>query len=98
MALKLKWKIDPKPTGRFRSFERRWWPSCEYENGEHAAHLYCESDYSMRVVKDQTHSRIVIRVAKWEPRDNGEVWTFKWMRLRTEAFTLKEAKDRAWFC
>lgn len=26
--MKLKWYVDPEPTGRYRSFQRRGWPTC----------------------------------------------------------------------
>lgn len=26
--MKLKWYVDPEPTGQYRSFQRRGWPTC----------------------------------------------------------------------
>lgn len=38
--MKLKWKIGEKPTGRYRSFQQRSWPSADYEDGTYAGCLF----------------------------------------------------------
>ncbi len=30
MKIKLKWKVDPIPTGQWSSFQKRAWPSAEH--------------------------------------------------------------------
>jgi hypothetical protein len=37
--MKHTWKVSDNPTGRYRSFERRGWPTAEYENGDNAARI-----------------------------------------------------------
>lgn len=39
--VKLKWRVQEKPTGRYRSFHKRGWPTCSYvdDNMSHAGHI-----------------------------------------------------------
>lgn len=36
---KLKWRVDPAPTGPYRSFSKRAWPSADYPNGATAGYI-----------------------------------------------------------
>lgn len=47
--MKLKWKVGEKPTGRYRSFQNRAWPSAEYSTGDHAGHIGSVGDRSYHV-------------------------------------------------
>lgn len=38
---KLKWKVDPAPTGRYASFSSRSWPSAHDKDGNTAAMISC---------------------------------------------------------
>ncbi len=88
---KLVWRVDPKPVGRYRSFEKRGWPTCYYghADGPIAAKLYCADAYEPRDVRTGNHANIVIYVAHWG------VVPFKWFVLKRRAPTLDEAKSIA---
>lgn len=88
-ALRLVWSVAPAPTGRYRSFERRGWPSAEYSDGNMAATLYCDNDYAPLDVKTGNHSEITIRVA-----DHSQT-PWQWRTLKARGRTLKEAKEYA---
>lgn len=92
--LKLVWKVSGKPTGRYRGFEQRSWPTADYAGIERpAVMLLCKSEYVPRLVKDGDHDPISVCIADYgNPEDHG---SFKWHRLIAKAFTLKEAKELA---
>ncbi len=84
----LKWTVSPVPTGRYRSFEHRSWPTADYsDTGETAVALYSDRDYSSR---DKETAQITICVADWR-QDRG----FTWRTLKTRATGLTEAKRLA---
>lgn len=91
MTTKLYWKVAPKPRGRYRSFQRRGWPTAYYSGGdEPAAFLTCEDDYSPARVRTGQHSLITITVLHHNVPD---VVTWKRYNLRHRAATLEEAKS-----
>ena len=87
--LKLKWKIADKPTGRYAGFEKRGWPSAEFEDGRTAVQITCKSDYCIKSAKSGNHDELSVRVADYS------VTPWKW-RLMTQTFaTLESAKAGA---
>jgi hypothetical protein len=84
---KLKWRVADRPTGRYRSFERRGWPNADYENGKPAAMLRCQDEYVPKCVKDGDHGLIEIYVAD----HSGEQW--RWRKAINRAVTLDYAKS-----
>jgi len=94
--MKIKWKVDPVPTGRFRSFSTRAWPDAEYENGDTAAHIICEKEYVPADVRSGNYPPLTLRVAKWYTKEErGDRAAFEWMRFKRKFTTLKEAKQFA---
>lgn len=96
--MKLKWRVQPAPTGRYRAFESRGWPMASYAHDDYfaAASLDCDDDYEPRKVKTGDHKAITIRVAKWYTHEErGTRAAFEWYRLNKKAETLKEAKELA---
>jgi hypothetical protein len=91
---KLKWKVMDAPTGRYRSFERRGWPSASFGDDEAAFHLTCEDDYRPADVKTGNHKEINIRVADRSEQIPGSA-SFTWKKLKKCAKTLDEAKHVA---
>lgn len=84
--VKLIWRVAPAPTGRYRSFEHRAWPSASYAGGQPAASLYCSDDYRPASARAGTHMSITICLNKH--------WAGSWtvFTLRRRAATLDEAK------
>ena len=59
MAKRIIWKVDLPPTGKYRSFGRRAWPSAHYRNEQEtpAVMITCKTDYSPQKAKEKTMSR-----------------------------------------
>ena len=89
--MKIKWEASPVPTGKYRGFSTRVWPSASFENGAYAATLSCADEYVPAKVKSGDHSEIIIRVALHgvNPPESG----LKTATLKRRAATLKEAKQ-----
>jgi hypothetical protein len=67
MTLKLTWKVADAPTGRYRAFDRRAWPTAWYgkpgvEGVRPAAFLSCTDAYSPARVREGAHAEIKISV------------------------------------
>ena len=89
--MKIKWTVQPAPTGQYKSFFKRGWPIAEFENGDLAAVLSCEDGYVPPKVKTGEHAPINITVVLWanatkeKPQPRGT--------LKARAASLKEAKE-----
>lgn len=95
--MKLKWKVDPLPTGKFRSFQTRGWPSAVHAGTEHmAARIDCDDAYKPAKVKTGEHRPLRVRITEWfDPAERGTRAAFEWRTLAGEFATLKEAKAAA---
>lgn len=92
MTVKLKWTVGEAPTGTFRSFHKRMWPSaCEKHTGKMAVQLYCVDSYEPRNVREGKHGPIQIQVADHRNKTAG----WEWRRLKERPATLAEAKALA---
>ena len=93
--MKLKWQVAPKPTGAFRSFERRGWPSATW-NGYAAVQLTCDEEYVPSIARLCKHLEITIMVAQHNIREKEpEGPAFRWRTLKKRASSLDEAKEMA---
>jgi hypothetical protein len=84
--MKYKWKVSSVPTGRYRSFEKRCWPSAEYADGSFAAEIYCEDSYEPWRVKCGEHKPLELLVRDF----SSQQW--KKVRAVNRYATLPEAK------
>lgn len=86
--MKYKWKVEPIPTGRYRSFERRGFPDAEYndERGSPAASIDSSEDYEYDP-KIKIYKELILRVA------DHSVTPWKWRKLVKRFKTIQEAKD-----
>ena len=92
--VKLHWQVAPSPTGRYRSFDKRGWPTAYYgKGGKPAAFIYCEDSYNPAEVREGSHGELTVNIAHHQhPRaENG--WEV--VRLARRAKTLDEAKALA---
>lgn len=82
------WRVGEKPTGPYRSFQNRFWPSAQYR-GHPIAALYCEIEpsYSPRVA--EAHE-LIVRVADWR-KSPWECW--EWRTLKARPVGVKAAKE-----
>jgi hypothetical protein len=89
--VKLKWRVQPAPTGRYRSFEHRGWPSAEYPSEKTAARITCLDEYYPANVRSGSHAQLTVWIADWSAGADGS--GFAWRTLKEKAKTLDEAKD-----
>lgn len=86
-----KWKVDPEPTGPYRSFNKRGWPTAETLDGESIAHIRCKDEYRPANLPTANHAplHVYIRCKNVNPEKNG-AWS--WRKLKGEFKTLVDAK------
>ena len=92
----LTWKVEPAPTGLYKSFEKRGWPSAFFKNSGRAAAII-SADCPYVSSKQLPTSPLKVRIAFYhspEERILGKgAWT--WRTLKAEFSTLDEAKAAA---
>ena len=86
---KIKWKVDPAPTGKYSSFSKRGWPIANYvdANESSCAAIYCEDDYNIRDAASGKHKPLELRLA-----DHSKT-PWRWVKVTKTFATLQEAKD-----
>lgn len=62
MKIKIKWKVQSAPTGRFSSFQNRRWPTGEID-GNAAVYMSCDLSYSLQRAQDTGDKDIIVRIA-----------------------------------
>lgn len=78
--MKIKWKVDPAPTGLYRSFAHRGWPTAEFANGDNAALIRCDDDYTPKRAKgEQPHAPLTVCV--YDYRGASAMKHSKWLRM-----------------
>jgi hypothetical protein len=105
-TLKLKWRVDPKPTGRYASFQTRGWPSADV-NGAAAAMLTSSESYQPRYGREDSPRDFVgdpltigVRVADWTnwnlgPKKDAAKAAFSWRTLKLRYSNIADAKAAA---
>jgi hypothetical protein len=93
MANGVYWKVEPKPTGPYRSFEERGWPRGEDLKGKYLFTIYAEngSSYSAYAVKNKTHGFLRLRFADYSESTVG----FKNKTFLKQFSTMEEVKHFA---
>lgn len=92
--MKLTWRVQEAPTGQFRSFHYRGWPSAEV-NGKQAAIIRCADSYVPRNAKTGKHSPLKVAIADHRALSNPGGGGFCYRTLSGEFATLPEAKAAA---
>lgn len=99
--IKLKWKVGAAPTGRFRSFDSRAWPSAYYDKTDRAACMItCTESYTPALGRDPAPKKfgggpleLIVRIADYTPIEGGSSW--KWRSLTRRFDNLDAAKEAA---
>ena len=96
--MKIIWKVEPAPTGRYRSFNRRGWPMAHYPmpGDPPAAMVSCADEYDPKKVRTGDHLPLSLHIAYWEdPATRGGRAAFSWRKVVGSFNTLAEAKAQA---
>lgn len=89
---KLKWKVAESPTGMYRAFEKRNWPSASYPNGDPALYISCDDEYVPARVRTGEHAELHVSVAEWHVPREPKKAAFTWRRMKGTFKTLDAAK------
>ena len=91
--MKITWKVAEAPTGRYRSFHKRGWPSA-YMGDHPVLAIYCDDSYTPAKAKSGEHAELKVTVAQWFERE-GMTPSFKWLTMKQRFATLDAAKKAA---
>lgn len=91
MEIKLKWKVEPIPTGRYSSFETRGWPSASWPCGALAAMIYCQNEYVPRHLASGEHGPLTVKLCHHNHPDTPNSWKLFTLKVRPKL--LSEAKE-----
>lgn len=91
--MNIKWKVAEAPTGKYRSFERRGWPTAYYDSvgGKPAAFLSCDDAYVPTCVRTGAHAPIKVIVLHHNHPEAKSSW--KRFVMKERAATLSRAKE-----
>lgn len=87
---RLTWRVEEAPTGPYRSFRKRGWPTATLPDGRMAFRLRCEDEYVPVRVRSGAHRPIAVWVADYRTGHS-----FTWRCLRERGPTLDGAKKIA---
>lgn len=91
--MRLKWRVSPEPTGRYRSFEQRGWPMAYYPDGTYAGCLTCPDPYEPWNMREGKHAPITITIARHHPKSEwGQLGAWTVVRLKATQPNLPAAK------
>lgn len=83
----IKWKVAEAPTGQFRSFAHRCWPTASYPGDKIAAQILCNDSYSAFTVRSGSHEPLKVMVADYSVSPS-----WQWRVMKARFSTLDEAK------
>lgn len=94
MSAKLKWRVAEAPTGPYRSFSHRSWPSADYPDGNIAGFITCDDSYVPAQAKAGTHPPLHVYVSSYATAEQREAGagTFTNRHMKATFATLPEAK------
>lgn len=100
VEVKITWRVNAEPAGRYRAFERRGWPVAFYGNadGPVCARIECDDEYVPSRVRNGAHAPLRIYLADYHYRERPRLarrthhGAFMWRKLMRTAATLDEAK------
>ena len=90
--MKRVWRVDPPPTGRYRSFARRDWPTCWWgKDGKPAAFIRCADEYVPALVALGDHEPLTVVLCHHRHPNAGNSWHL--LRMKQKFETLAAAKQ-----
>jgi len=99
MTRKIVWRVQPPPTGRYRSFQRRGWPQATFgKDGPLLAMLDCEDDYTpARAQCEELANQITIRVCHHQHPDMPRSWKVFALKQPARSFAQAQARVAAFY-
>jgi len=103
MALKIKWKVAAAPTGRYRSFQHRSWPSA-YVGDSQIAYVVCKytdggaifADYNARLAKNVSEgfapAELIVKIADYNGDPLNPNANFSWKQLKARFQNMDDVK------
>jgi hypothetical protein len=91
MAAIYKWKVSEPPTGPYRSFQKRGWPSAYYKDADESccARVICDDDYTpARARGEEQHKALTVMIA-----DHSTAPRWKWRKVKRTFNNLSEVKE-----
>lgn len=90
--IKIIWKVGEVPTGKYRSFFTRSWPSASLENGDAIGLIECVDHYEPSKVQNGSHAELVLKIAD-RSNPTPETGAFVWRKAKARFKSLNEAKS-----
>lgn len=91
--MKITWKVAEAPTGRYKSFHKRGWPTASMGD-KPVLSIHCDDSYTPAKAKSGEHAELKVNVAEWFTRE-GLAPSFNWRTLKQRFTSLDEAKKVA---
>lgn len=89
--MKIQWRVDPSPVGRYKSFQKRKWPTAWYSDvWKPMAFIRCEDSYEPSNVKLGDHAPLTVVLCHHRHPQAGNSW--KLLRMKKRFENLAEAK------
>jgi hypothetical protein len=92
--LKLKWRNDPAPTGRYRSFEVRGWPSAHVTVNGNEEPMFTIFSPNREAFCSEPLYPLKVQIAVWGTKLDG-TRSFNWRTLKGTKNTVEECKAYA---
>ncbi len=94
--MKIKWTVGNAPTGMYRSFQHRSWPTAEDEHGNVIAQMRHPKSYTAALAVYAGENAITVYIADWynamaEVRDKNKP-AFEWRKLKKNFNCVGDAK------
>ncbi len=94
--LKLKWKMAEPPSGRFKSFHKRGWPTATKHGTDiPMVSIECEDSYTPDRAKTGEHAELIVRIADWTKPTDPTQARWRWRTLKARFTSLEDAKAAA---
>jgi hypothetical protein len=86
--VKIRWKVAEAPTGPYRSFSFRGWPTAHYQNESQniCGDIQCKDDYTPFRAKSGNHAPLTVRVC------DHSTSPLNWLTLKVQCTTITDAK------
>ena len=94
MSAAIYWRVDPAPTGRYRSFQKRRWPTAYYKGSDKPAFfIECPESYEPSKVTSGEHAGLTLVACHHNHPNAGNSWAR--LKFTSPFVTLAACKEAA---